>query len=98
MVLTNFLGGQNPAGAKMKEAGCAHWTRVNAGTSASGFSALPGGYRNEFGYCLSLGDLANWWTTASHDATYAWLRFVNFSTASAGRDFAHRRGASRSAA
>jgi len=45
--LTDYLGGENAAGDKMKEVGTSHWYVSNEGaTNESGFTALPGGWRN----------------------------------------------------
>ncbi len=44
--LTDYLGGNNIAGGKMKETGTIHWCGVNIGAdNSSGFTALPGGSR-----------------------------------------------------
>ena len=46
--LVDYLGGDGVAGGKMKETGTKHWQSPNTGaTNESGFSALPGGYRDD---------------------------------------------------
>ncbi len=61
--LINYLGGQNIAGGKLKETGTIHWQNNNAGvTNESGFSALPGGYRDYRGEYNDLGYGGFWWS------------------------------------
>jgi uncharacterized protein (TIGR02145 family) len=49
--LVNYLCGEEIAGGKMKETGYAHWFYPNYGaTNGSGFTALPGGSNNPYGY------------------------------------------------
>ena len=44
--LATYIGGQEVAGGKLKESGITHWLDPNTGaTNATGFTALPGGYR-----------------------------------------------------
>jgi uncharacterized protein (TIGR02145 family) len=62
--LTDFTGGDKTAGNKLKEAGSKHWASPNAGaTNASGFTALPGGGRQEDGQFTNIKVNGNWWTT-----------------------------------
>ena len=45
--LVNYLGGNSIAGGKMKETGTDYWQSPNSGaTNESGFTGLPGGWRN----------------------------------------------------
>jgi len=64
--LTNYLGGENLAGFKIKESGTTHWKSPNEGaTNETGFTALPGGYRNAYG-CEDMGEICYFWSTQSN--------------------------------
>jgi uncharacterized protein (TIGR02145 family) len=68
--LEGTLGGRSAAGAAMK-------TTSWGGTNSSGFSALPGGYRNsDYGYFYNQGDDGDWWSS-SPVGTYAWNRLLD---------------------
>lgn len=78
-VLTTFLGGESNAGGKMKEAGYAHWKTPNTGaTNESGFTALPGGYRNYNGTFYYLRDHALFWSSTESSSTDAWYRSLRY--------------------
>ena len=75
--LTDFLGGVAVAGGKMKTP--SNWQAPNAGaTNSSGFTAIPGGYRDFNGTYSSNGALANWWSSSEFDAASAWSRNVYY--------------------
>ncbi|MDT8394742.1 MAG: FISUMP domain-containing protein [Bacteroidales bacterium] len=77
--LTDFLGGEAVAGGKMKETGTAHWNSPNTGaTNSSGFTALPGGYRDNYGYFSNLGNGGFFWSSSEYSATYAWKRELGY--------------------
>ena len=62
--LIDYLGGASVAGGKMKETGTLHWKSPNTGaTNESGFTALPGGVRNDQGNFHSLGSTASLWSS-----------------------------------
>jgi len=64
--LTRFLNPQFPsqAGDELKEAGTQHWAKTNKETTnSSGFTALPGGYRDGRGTFKSKGTHACFWAT-----------------------------------
>lgn len=59
--LINNLGGENNAGTKMK---CTRGWYQNGNTNSSGFSALPGGMRDNSGHFTRCDlDDANWWSS-----------------------------------
>lgn len=63
-VLTEFLGGENVAGGKMKENSGLYWANPNVGaTNESGFTALPGGYLYFDNHFHHIGYYGTWWST-----------------------------------
>jgi uncharacterized protein (TIGR02145 family) len=59
--MINYLGGYSSAGGKLKEAGTSHWYTPNTGaTNESGFTALPGGMADSYGFS-GLGYDGNFW-------------------------------------
>jgi uncharacterized protein (TIGR02145 family) len=68
----NCLGGPFPAGGAMKEAGYEHWWFPNFGaTNSSGFTALPGGFRNQAFPGVSIGSDGYWWTSTESEPEFA---------------------------
>jgi uncharacterized protein (TIGR02145 family) len=71
--LTQFLGGDSIAGGKLKETGKKHWVNPNdAASNSSGFTALPGGWCNNYNTTNDIGYYAYWWTSTPNDITSAW--------------------------
>ena len=67
--LKAYLGGENLAGSKLKEAGTDHWNSPNTGANnESGFNALGGGYVTIHGAFVSLGVTTYFWS--SEEDTY----------------------------
>ena len=59
--LTDYLGGEDVAGSKMKEVGYDHWNLPNTGaTNSSGFNGLPGGYSHSGGFQPYEGQYGYW--------------------------------------
>jgi len=78
-VLVTHLGGESVAGAKLKESGTAHWSVPNSGaTNESGFSALPGGYRNSVSTFNSIKQRGYWWSSTEASSTEAYYRAMGY--------------------
>ncbi len=78
-ILIDFLGGEEVAGGKLKEAGTTHWLSPNDGaTNESGFTALPGDARYYMREYYFIGSHAHWWTSSEDyaDSDKAWLRWL----------------------
>ncbi len=77
-ILTDYLGGEEVAGGKMKTTGMAYWESPNEGaTNESGFSALPGGYRN-YDYSFDIiRNYAIFWSVDTKGGNYAWYRSLS---------------------
>jgi len=71
--LIDHLGGDDVAGGKLKESGFTHWSSPNTGaTNESGFTGLPGGYRdNVSGIFDDIGNAGRFWTSSPLSATEA---------------------------
>ena len=79
--LADCLGGNAVAGGPLKETGTTHWTSPNAGaTNTSGFTALPGGFRNSAGNFEILGNKGYWWTATESSSINAALRFLDYNS------------------
>ncbi len=67
-ILSDFLGGA--AGGKLKETGYTHWYGPNTGaTNSSGFTALPGGFRDSYSETFwDLGYYGDWWTSTEYSS------------------------------
>ena len=77
-VLTDYLDGESVAGGKMKEVGTTSWNSPNTGaTNESGFTGLPGGYRNGGGDYLNIGNFGLWWSSTEGITGIAWYRTLN---------------------
>ena len=71
--LTDYLGGKDIAGGKLKETGKIHWLSPNTGaTNETGFTALPGGFHlldDTFDY---IGFTGSWWSATESSTYNAW--------------------------
>jgi uncharacterized protein (TIGR02145 family) len=82
-ILTDYLGGETGAGGPLKKVGegfCT-WNSPNTGaTNTTGFTALPGGYRDWFdGSFVSSHTYGFFWSSTEVDfeTTNAYLRFMS---------------------
>jgi len=69
--LSDFLGGEDIAGGKMKETGTVHWNQPNTrATNSSGFTGLPGGHIISAEY-FYLGFSLRFWSSSETNSLYA---------------------------
>jgi uncharacterized protein (TIGR02145 family) len=85
--LTTYLGGEGVAGGKMKSIGTAYWNSPNTGaTNESGFSVLPGGYRDGFGSFDGISSNAFFWSATESGSNNAWIRSLTIDNGNVYRD------------
>jgi uncharacterized protein (TIGR02145 family) len=71
-VLIDKYKGSNKAGGKLKEAGTEHWISPNTGaTNESGFTGLPGSFRQNIGKFTTFGYYGSYWSSKATSDTYA---------------------------
>ncbi len=77
-MLTDYLGGDSIAGAKMKST--SGWEDIfdGNGSNTSGFAGLPGGSRNKEGYFYYVGGFGSWWSSSESGADNAWSRLLSY--------------------
>jgi uncharacterized protein (TIGR02145 family) len=74
--LADYLGGDELAGGEMKS--ITGWNDPNTGaTNKSGFSALPGGFRDNAGLFFLIGTHAVWWSSTEVSSGIAWYTIIN---------------------
>ncbi len=79
-ILTDELGGQNVAGEKLKSTCMGLWDTPNAvSTNETGFTALPGGYRNRNDASFAEeGNYGRWWSATQNSESQAWCRYLYY--------------------
>ncbi len=90
-LLVNFLGGDEDAGSKLKEAGTNNWIFSNKdATNQSGFTALPAGLReSSYGIFQGNGSFGGWWSAteiSTGSLGVAWSRSIHGDTTVVGRN------------
>ncbi len=85
--LTTYLGGESVAGGKLKENCVTLWQSPNTGaTNETGFSAYPGGYRNNIGIFSDIG-VGYWWSATDYFSTNAYYRTMYYNSDDVLRNF-----------
>ncbi len=78
-ILTDYLGGSEVAGGKLKDKGTTYWNSPNSdATNEVGFTALPGGFRLSSGSFRSMGDFGRWWTSTQSSNDNAFHRHMAY--------------------
>jgi len=66
-------------GGELKKEGTSHWNNPNTGAdNSSGFTALPGGNRYDYGTFFNVGSSAFFWTITDLNASDAKARSLNY--------------------
>lgn len=87
--LTDFLGGWEVAGGKMKST--TGWDSPNTGaTNSRGFSALPGGCCVSDGTHDYQGSYGSWWSSTPYGSYSAYSRNLNYNSATVHRGSVNR--------
>ncbi len=83
--LTAYLGDPSIVGSKLKEKGTLHWNSPNNGaTNETGFTALPGGCRDDDGKFYIFGIYGGWWSSIESTTTYSKNRSMDYDVSTFG--------------
>jgi len=86
--LSDYLGGINLGGCKLKETGTSHWLSPNTGaTNETGFTALPGGDRHNSGAFGGVGYIGFWWSATEVYTDGAWYWLMDYNSSMVGRGY-----------
>ena len=83
-LLTEYLGGEEIAGFKMKST--SGWANDGNGNNSSGFNGLPGGFCNDNGDFRSITEDGYWWSSSENYAGKAWYRNLHYSNTKVSRN------------
>lgn len=87
VVLETCLTGPSGVGSALKQTGTSNWTTPNSGaTDSSGFSGLPGGFRDFNGTFYFIKNYGYWWSSSDYYSTFAWGRNLYYFGILFGRD------------
>ena len=85
--LETFLGGPSVAGGALKSTS-GFWRSPNAGaTNSSGFSALPGGARDNLGVFTNIGLYTFFWSSSESSSPYAVVRYLYYDNSNLSRGY-----------
>lgn len=90
--LITYLGGESIAGNKLKETGPTHWMSENASaTNESGFTALPGGYRNYASTFSNIRKQGCWWSGTENSTLESSYRSVYYTYSNVDKGSSNKR-------
>jgi uncharacterized protein (TIGR02145 family) len=72
--LTDYLG--TGAGNKIKSK--EGWFREKNNSNSTGFSALPGGFRDFIGDFLGIESFGYWWTSSEESKDFSWAKYARY--------------------
>ena len=92
-ILADYLGGDSVAGGKMKETASSHWKGLSVNTGAtnkSGFTGLPGGYRDHKGHYGAIGLCTYFWSTTERTSSTVWDRSLGHNYSDLDRSYGYK--------
>ncbi len=85
--LETCLTGPSGVGSALKQSGTINWSSPNSGASnISGFSGLPGGFRDFNGTFYFIKNYGYWWSSSDFYSNFAWGRNLYYFGVLFGRD------------